>query len=146
MKVEEIQSLAQIMREAGLTLLEVTEGDKKIRLEKRIPTAKAADVCTGYTSVPDALQAAGSPEAKPVISNLREIKSPLVGVFYSGPSPDAEPYVKVGGRVKKGDILCVIEAMKLMNELNADMDGEIAEICAESGQVVEYGQTLFKLR
>jgi acetyl-CoA carboxylase biotin carboxyl carrier protein len=70
----------------------------------------------------------------------------MVGVFYTAPTPESEPYVKVGSTVKKGDVLCVIEAMKLMNEINSDQDGEIAEICAENGSVVEYGQTLFKLR
>ncbi|NLG93138.1 MAG: acetyl-CoA carboxylase, biotin carboxyl carrier protein, partial [Clostridiales bacterium] len=73
-------------------------------------------------------------------------KSPMVGVFYSAPSPDSEPYVQVGSKVKKGDTLCIIEAMKLLNEITADRDGEITEICAAAGQVVEYGQTLFRIK
>lgn len=150
MKVEEIQSLARIMQDAGLTMLEVREGENKIRMEKQVPGVKTAAGCAeSYTSVPDALQAAGAPAAKPAGApepKLKEVKSPMVGVFYAAPTPDAEPYVKVGSKVKKGDVLCVIEAMKLMNELNSDADGEVAEICAESGQVVEYGQTLFRLR
>lgn len=145
MKVEEIQSLAKILREADLTCLEVTEGDKTIRLERDVTAAPAAAVPAAVTpSVPTALQAAGDAGAEP--ANYREVKSPLVGVFYAAPSPEAESYVKVGSRVKKGDVLCVIEAMKLLNELNSDVDGEIIAICAENGQVVEYGQTLFKVR
>ena len=78
-------------------------------------------------------------------NDVVEIKSPLVGVFYVAPSPDSAPYVKVGDHVKKGDVLCVVEAMKLMNEITATQDGEIVDVCAQNGSVVEYGQTLFKL-
>lgn len=74
------------------------------------------------------------------------IPSPMVGVFYAASSPDAEPYVKVGSKVLKGDVLCLIEAMKLMNEVTAEKDGEIVSICAENGQVVEYGQALFMVK
>lgn len=74
------------------------------------------------------------------------IPSPMVGVFYAAASPDAEPYVKIGSKVHKGDVLCLIEAMKLMNEVTAEKDGEIVSICAENGQVVEYGQALFMIK
>ena len=74
------------------------------------------------------------------------MKSPIVGVFYASPSPDSEPYVQVGSHVKKGDTLCIIEAMKLLNEISAECDGEITEICAASGQVVEYAQVLFRIK
>lgn len=69
----------------------------------------------------------------------------MVGVFYDSPSPEADPYVKVGDKVKKGDVLCIIEAMKLLNEITAEQDGEIVDICAHNADVVEYGQTLFKI-
>ena len=72
--------------------------------------------------------------------------SPMVGVFYAAPSPDQEPYVVVGSKVNKGDVLCLIEAMKLMNEVTAEQSGEIAAVCVENGQVVEYGQTLFTIK
>ncbi|HML49609.1 MAG TPA: acetyl-CoA carboxylase biotin carboxyl carrier protein, partial [Clostridia bacterium] len=74
-----------------------------------------------------------------------EVKSPMVGVFYAAPSPESPPFVKRGDRVKRGDVLCIIEAMKLLNEIAAEADGEIADICVENGQVVEYSQTLFKI-
>lgn len=74
------------------------------------------------------------------------VTSPMVGVFYAAPAPDQEPYVSVGARVNKGDVLCLIEAMKLMNEVTAEKSGEIVEVCAENGQVVEYGQTLFMIK
>ena len=69
----------------------------------------------------------------------------MVGVFYEAPSPEAQPYVQVGSQVKKGDVLCIIEAMKLMNEITAEQDGQIAEVCVQSGSVVEYGQPLFRI-
>ena len=85
------------------------------------------------------------PAAAPA-ANLHAIKSPLAGVFYDSPSPDDEPFVKVGDKVKKGDTLCLIESMKVMNELTADTDGEIAEICAENGQIVEYSQVIYRIK
>ena len=78
-------------------------------------------------------------------NRTREIKSPMVGVFYAAPSPDAKPFVEVGSKVKKGDVVCIVEAMKLMNEISAEFDGEVVDICVHNGDVVEYGQTLFKL-
>ena len=78
-------------------------------------------------------------------NKYRDIKSPMVGIFYTAPSPEAEPFVKVGSKVKKGDTLCIIEAMKLMNDVVAEEDGEIVEICAENGALVEFGQILFKI-
>ena len=74
-----------------------------------------------------------------------EVRAPIVGTFYRAPAPDAPPYVKEGDRVEKGQVLCIIEAMKLMNEINSEMDGEIAEICVGNGQVVEYDQPLFRI-
>ena len=77
--------------------------------------------------------------------SLKEITSPMVGTFYRRPAVDAEPYVNVGDSVKKGDVLCIVEAMKLMNEIESDMSGKIAEICLEDGQMVEYGEVLFRI-
>ena len=76
---------------------------------------------------------------------LKEITSPMVGTFYRRPAVDAEPYVAVGDSIKKGDVLCIVEAMKLMNEIESDMSGKIAEICLEDGQMVEYGEVLFRI-
>ncbi len=84
--------------------------------------------------------------AKEPVADGTPVSSPMVGVFYAASSPDAEPYVKVGTKVHKGDVLCLIEAMKLMNEVTAEKDGEITSICAENGQVVEYGQALFMIK
>lgn len=148
MKLEDIRSLAKIMQDAGLTSLEITEDGQKIKLEKKQPVQPTVSAILPVgTNAP----AVCSPESSPAVEqenteHFKEIKSPMVGVFYTSPSPESEPYVKVGSTVKKGDVICMIEAMKLLNEINSDQDGEVVEICVDNGQVVEYGQTLFKLR
>ena len=104
---------------------------------KRCPPAPASAASAAPVATQD-----GTPVD---FNNLKEVKSPMVGVFYQAPSPEADPYVRVGSKVKKGDVLCVIEAMKLLNEITADTDGEIVDVCVENGQLVEYGQVLFKI-
>jgi len=81
-----------------------------------------------------------------VIENCKVIKSPMVGTFYASPSPTADPFVKVGDKVKKGQVVCIVEAMKLMNEIEAEFDGEIVEMCKKDEEMVEYGETLFKIK
>ena len=99
-----------------------------------------------YISVPDKkIEKAETVENK-VEENYKIVKSPMVGTFYSKSSPTAEPYVKVGSKVKKGDILCIVEAMKLMNEIESEFDGEIVEICVNDGDMVDYGKALFKIK
>ena len=135
-----------------MSVLEVTEGDLKIHFERptadSVPMILPAVAPAAASAVPAAAPAASAeaPGTQPVdFNNITEVKSPMVGVFYDSPSPDSEPYVKVGSRVKKGDVLCIIEAMKLMNEITAQVDGEIVDVCAQNGQVVEYNQPLFKI-
>lgn len=148
MNIEDIKSLVQIMGEGELTCVEVTEGENKIRLEKHPATVTEVRTVAAATEfAPTPAQTAAAPSAiNPVVSsNLKEIKSPMVGMFYDSPSPEAECYVKTGSKVKKGDVLCVIEAMKLLNEITSDVDGEVADICVSNGQIVEYGQVLFRI-
>lgn len=158
MDIKQIRKLAEILEQSGLSAVEVCEKDTKIRLERNItvaPSIGAAAVNHAVAAAETvALNQGGVITPKPTadglkgevdFNNMSEIKSPMVGVFYRGSSPDTEPYVKIGDKVKKGAVLCIVEAMKLMNEITADCDGEILDICAQDGQVVEYGQTLFKL-
>ncbi len=99
-----------------------------------------------YISVPDKkIEKAETVENK-VEENYKIVKSPMVGTFYSKSSPTAEPYVKVGSEVKKGDILCIVEAMKLMNEIESEFDGKIVEVCVNDGDMVDYGKPLFKIK
>ena len=127
MNEAEIRKYARLMQELGLTGLEVKENLGVVRLER----AGAA--------TPAVMTAAA-----PAAPTSSEVRSPMVGIFYAAPAEDAEPFVEVGRRVKKGDTLCVIEAMKLMNEITAEQDGTIVEICAQNGQAVEYGTPLFR--
>ena len=149
MNIREIRALAQIMAQSDLSALEVVEGESKIRLERSHNQAEfrpAALPVMGAPVVPQAPAPEPEKEATPVDFNaVNEIKSPMVGVFYAAPAPDAQPFVKVGSKVKKGDVVCISEAMKLMNEITAEQDGEIVDICVTDGSVVEFGQPLFKL-
>ena len=139
MKETEIRKYAGLMKELGLTGLEMTIGDSKVRLERSVPVQAAGNTYAVQEPTPD-LQPA--PENRDYIS----VKSPIVGVFYAAPAEKAESYVKAGDSVNKGQTLCIIEAMKLMNEIVAEDDGVISEVCVTNGQVVEYGTELFRIR
>ena len=144
MNVQDIERLADLMKEKGLSSLEWTEGDNSLKLTMGGVAAAVQTVsqAAGTTAMAAAaVTAAPAPEAED--GDL--MKAPMVGVLYLASSPGAKPFVEVGSRVKKGDVLCIIEAMKLMNEITAEQDGEILEICAEDGQIVEFGQPLFRL-
>lgn len=151
MKIEEIKALAEIMTEHGLTDLKIHEGDYSVHLEKHEKTV-IAGAPAAQPQAPSSLPAApaasavGAAGESPVnFNNVKELKSPMVGTFYDSPSPEADPFVKIGSKVKKGDVLCIIEAMKLLNEITAESDGEIVDICVNNGDIVEYGQVLYKI-
>lgn len=144
MDVKQIQEIAEVMQGNGLTLLELTQGDVSLRMERQ-PAQNIIIPTHGLGPAMAETAPAASEPAIPADPNCIEVKSPMVGVFYRSPSPDAEPFAPVGTHVKKGDTLCVIEAMKLMNEISADCGGEVTEICVKDGQTVEYGQVLMKL-
>ena len=149
MNIKQIRELAQIAAENGLSAIEIAEGENRVPIE--LPVA-APPAVPAVVSMPAPVAAPTAPAPAPAaeetnvdFNRTREIKSPMVGVFYAAPSPDAKPFVEVGSKVKKGDIVCIVEAMKLMNEITAEFDGEVVDICVHNGDVVEYGQTLFKL-
>ncbi len=138
MKENDIRKYAELMKELGLTGLEISTGDTKVRLERMAAVQAKENVYTAHE--PAAVQII--PESGDCVS----VKSPIVGVFYAAPAENAKAYVSIGDSVKKGQTLCVIEAMKLMNEITAEEDGTVTEICVKNGQVVEYGTELFKIR
>lgn len=155
MNTRNVKSLIDMMEKSSLTALEVEEEGCKIRLERSVQGnafVQAAPMMTPVLQEPvmaapaaqPVLQAA--PAAAPEAPAGKEIKAPMVGVFYASASPESDPFVTVGQRVKKGDVLCIIEAMKLMNEITAELEGEIIEICAQNGQIIEYGQPLFRIK
>lgn len=148
MDVKAMESLARMMKENGLTLLELSEEGVSLKLERNM------SCCYPVPATPE-VPVSVVPQFPPVPANAPApaeepegtlVLSPTVGVFYAAASPDSKPFVEIGDRVKKGDVLCVIEAMKLMNEIPAEVDGTIVEICVGNGQVVEYNQPLFRIK
>lgn len=135
MKEADIRKYARLMGELGLTGLEIKDKDSVVRLERAGSPA----------AVPVAVPEPAAP-AEPADADLVPVCSPLVGTFYSAPAENGEPYVKVGDRVERGTVLCLIEAMKLMNEITAETGGTVAEVCVQNGQVVDYGRALFRIR
>ena len=150
MKENDIRKYAELMKELELTGLEITENNQVVRLE-RSPAAKLPQT-PGSSFLPGAARTSAENDNRINLSEKGEadsflsVKSPLVGVYYAAPAENAEPYVSVGESVKKGQVLCIIEAMKLMNEITAEEDGVILEITAANGQIVEYGSELFRMR
>ncbi len=139
MKETDIRKYAELMKELGLTGLEITEDNSKVRLERSVTVQPKETVY----SVPESVSAVPSAtENKDYIS----VKSPIVGVFYAAPAENAAPYVSIGDKVSKGQTLCIIEAMKLMNEISAEENGVVSEICVTNGQIVEYGTELFRIK
>lgn len=150
MEIKKIKELVKLMEGNNIDTLELTEGDVKICLKKGNEAVIAnSNIAQNIPSIKNEINVAESVneevKTETKIESKLEVKSPMVGVFYKAPSPDAEPFVKVGSNVKKGDVLCIIEAMKLMNEIYAEQDGIISEVCLNDGDVAEYGQSLFKM-
>lgn len=142
MKEADIRKYAGLMQELGLTGLEITEDNKVVRLERNTQTMAKETVTV---EVPQAAGAVSTTKTQENVDYI-SVKSPLVGVFYASPAENAEAYVSVGSKVSKGQTLCIIEAMKLMNEISAEEDGVISEICVSNGQVVEFGTELFRIK
>jgi acetyl-CoA carboxylase biotin carboxyl carrier protein len=147
--LEAVRELARIAGEYGLTEIEA-EPSGRIRVSRRaVATGAEAAVAPGPMAPPIALAPAPAPSALSVVEGAAAlgtfITSPFVGTFYSAPSPDAAPFVAVGDAVKKGQVVCIVEAMKLMNEIEAEANGKVAEVMVQNGEHVEYGQALIRL-
>jgi acetyl-CoA carboxylase biotin carboxyl carrier protein len=158
MDLNYIKKLVKLVAESGVDEIEIEEEGKKIRIAKNqlqtgaaplpvrppavdisVPTASAATLPASQPGSPQASGATASESAE----KYHEVKSPIVGTFYRSPAPDASPFVQVGSTVEVGSVLCIVEAMKLMNEIESDVSGKIVRILAENGQPIEYDQTLF---
>jgi len=150
MDLRKLKTLIDLVSESGISELEVTEGEGKVRIVKNAPpvyvqpTAQFAAPAMPMAAPGLPGEAAAAPAAAaPAVPQGHVVKSPMVGTFYRAPSPGADPFVQVGDTVKEGQTLCIIEAMKLLNEIESDKAGVIKEILVENGQAVEYGQPLF---
>jgi acetyl-CoA carboxylase biotin carboxyl carrier protein len=155
MDLRKLKKLIDLVQESGIAELEITEGEEKVKIVKG-----GGVVVTGPSPVTTVGSPAGAPAAASVAAAApapapgaepepgqegHVVKAPMVGTFYRSPSPDAKPFIEVGQAVKEGDTICIIEAMKLMNEIEADASGVVKAILVENGQPVEYGQPLFIL-
>lgn len=146
MDINKINELAKILRQNQLTKLDLTEGDSRIVLEAEGKAVTNVEIPTVSVDHPAEITA----EPAGIVEKIEEKtgmeqKSPLVGTVYLAPQAGAEPFVKVGDRVKKGDVLCIVESMKMFNHIEAEWDGTIEAICVDNGQIVEFGQTLVRI-
>ena len=153
MDLDLIKKLVKIVDTSSVTDLEIEENGVKIKIAKKIRSSQViTQAQIPVASAQPVLQpaAVGAEEAakqksevEPIVSNLHEIRSPIVGTFYRAPAPDADSYVQIGSAVSPGSVLCIVEAMKLMNEIESDVTGKVVKILVESGKPVEYNQPLF---
>jgi acetyl-CoA carboxylase biotin carboxyl carrier protein len=162
MNIDELKQILDIVREHGISEFELERGDVKLRIKKnglgltsevvsRLPGASVPAPAPGSPApaAPPAWPVAAPAQAPGDLEEgveLAIVKSPIVGTFYRAPEAGARPFVEVGAMVRKGQVLCIIEAMKLMNEINSEYDGEVAVVYAENGQAVQYGERLFAIK
>jgi acetyl-CoA carboxylase biotin carboxyl carrier protein len=139
MDLRKLKTLIDLVSESNISELEITEADGKVRIVKaEPPTAMAALPAQPIAALAPAPAAAAAP-----VEPGHTVKSPMVGTFYRSPSPDAKAFVEVGQTIKEGEPICIIEAMKIMNEIEADKSGTVTRVLCENGQAVEFGQPLF---
>jgi acetyl-CoA carboxylase biotin carboxyl carrier protein len=152
MDLRKLKTLIDLVQQSGIAELEITEGEEKVRISRGVPggvaSAMPPPAAAYVTAAPQPASGAPPAAAEPAAPPEPEghvIKSPMVGTFYRSSAPGAKPFAEVGQTVKSGETVCIIEAMKLLNEIEADQDGTIKEILVENGQPVEFGQPLFLL-
>ena len=153
MDLRKLKKLIDLVQESGIGEIEITEGEEKVRISRQAPGGGGpvlmapAMQAMGYPGMPGGIPAAAAPAPAPEPAEPKghQLKSPMVGTFYRASSPGAPPFVEVGQAVTKGQTLCIIEAMKLLNEIESDFSGTVKAILVENGQPVEYGQPLFTI-
>jgi acetyl-CoA carboxylase biotin carboxyl carrier protein len=160
LKVQEIRELIKLVDQSSIDEFVYENEGSKIQMKKNAPTIATAFQPSVQTASPvvlpvqEVVQAVTAQEVlqevakteSPLVSNLHKITSPMVGTFYGSPTPDSDSYVNAGSKVSKDSIVCIVEAMKLFNEIEAEVNGEIVEVLAKNGQLVEYGQPLFLVK
>ena len=148
MDLRKLKTLIDLVSESNVSELEITEAEGKVRIVKSSGAPLVMQQPVAMVAAPAAAPAAGAPaapvaEAAPAAPAGHAVKSPMVGTFYRSASPGAKPFVEVGSVIKEGETICIIEAMKILNEIEADKSGTVTKILSENGQAVEYGQPLF---
>jgi acetyl-CoA carboxylase biotin carboxyl carrier protein len=148
MDLRKLKTLIELVENSGIAELEISEGEERVRITRSLPpgtppaTEQGAQLATPVAALASSQAAASAPTAVQAEAEGHVVKSPMVGTFYRSASPGAKPFVEIGDEVQLGDPLCIIEAMKLMNEIEADQAGVVKAILIENGQPVEYGQAL----
>lgn len=150
MDIQRVKELIELVKESGIAEIEIREGEESVRISRYsgsvqtiVHAPEAAPL--SLDAVARGIPAQGAQASKPEVED-HKVLAPMVGTFYSVPSPTSPPFVRVGQAVKRGDILCIIEAMKVMNQIESDTDGVVTAVLAESGHPVEYGQPLFVIK
>ena len=145
MDIRKVKKLIELLEESGIAEIEISEGEESVRISRystAAPAAPQVQTIAAPLAAPSETMAADPPATAPATSGL-EITAPMVGTYYSGPAPGAKPFVEIGSKVKVGDTLCIVEAMKMMNQIEAEASGRIAAIQVQNGDPVEFGQVLF---
>ena len=149
MNLKEVKEMIELMNENGLTELELERDGTVIKLKKSVEQGSVAYTIPAIPAVsarPAVALAAPAAEPVAVVSNLIDVKSPMVGTFYRAQSPEAAPFVEIGQAVEVGQVVCIVEAMKLMNEIKSETAGTVVEILVQNGQTVEYDQPILKIK
>ncbi len=143
MDIRKVKKLIELLEESGIAEIEIKEGEESVRISRHGSGAVAAPIAAPIAIAPPAAAPIAAAPAPAADSNENAITSPMVGTYYLSSSPGAAPFAAVGQSIKQGDVICIIEAMKIMNQIEADRDGVIKAILADDGQPVEFGQPLF---
>ncbi|MBT5217887.1 MAG: acetyl-CoA carboxylase biotin carboxyl carrier protein [Woeseia sp.] len=150
MDIRKVKKLIELLDESGIAEIEITEGEESVRISRYAPQSAAPQMAAPILAAPVAAAPALAPAAAPASAPAAEaddedygVTTPMVGTYYSSPSPGSPDFVQIGDRVNEGDTLCIVEAMKMMNQIDADVSGTIKSIRVQNGEPVEYGQILF---
>ena len=147
MDIRKVKKLIELLEESGIAEIEIKEGEESVRISRNNPNAPVMPM--QYAPAPAPLPAAAAPSpvevvsSEPAIVSGHQVKSPMVGTFYEASSPGAAPFAEVGKQVKEGEVICIIEAMKMLNQIESDKSGTVKAVLAENGQPVEFDQPLF---
>jgi acetyl-CoA carboxylase biotin carboxyl carrier protein len=145
MDIRKVKKLIELLEESGVSEIEISEGEESVRISRYPKPGTVTTTVAAAAPAPVAAAPAAAPAVEPAAPPVRgqQVTAPMVGTFYSGPAPGSKPFVEIGAEVKPGDTLCVIEAMKMMNQIESEFAGRVVSVLVENGSPVEFGQPLF---